>query len=216
MLVRVSNDGLREVKKRATGHALATAAFELTLKRGLDAVSIEDIAHRAGVSRRTFANYYSCKEEAVTAVLALDISDHAELPTNLDIPSEEALLEAASAAVRREMTADRVRLFRTLDTLTIKHPQLRPYLLSVHDEARSRRTEQLLNCDASSQISPISLVMLLGALHGTLSIALAANSPVRLPGEHHTSPADIDLDAYLDLVFDRLRHGSNPIPRPHR
>ncbi|MEK3715313.1 TetR family transcriptional regulator [Paenibacillus sp. FSL R7-0333] len=56
---------LRETKKEQTAQILADKAFELALEKGLDGYIIEDVVHRAGYSRRTFSNYYSCKEEAL-------------------------------------------------------------------------------------------------------------------------------------------------------
>lgn len=57
--------GLRERKKRDTRKALSDAALELMFERGLDNVVREDIAERAGVSVRTFNNYFSGKFEAL-------------------------------------------------------------------------------------------------------------------------------------------------------
>ncbi|MFD0822685.1 TetR family transcriptional regulator, partial [Micromonospora zhanjiangensis] len=59
--------GLRERKKRATRATLSWAAIRLTVERGFDNVRIEDIAEAAGVSPRTFNNYYSSKGEAIVA-----------------------------------------------------------------------------------------------------------------------------------------------------
>ncbi|UBU11059.1 TetR/AcrR family transcriptional regulator [Nonomuraea gerenzanensis] len=59
--------GLRERKKQATREALMTAALRLALTRGLENVRVEDIAAEAGVSPRTYNNYFSSKYEAITA-----------------------------------------------------------------------------------------------------------------------------------------------------
>jgi AcrR family transcriptional regulator len=59
--------GLRERKKSETRAALSWAAVRLTVKRGLDNVLVEDIAAAAGVSPRTFNNYFSSKAEAIVA-----------------------------------------------------------------------------------------------------------------------------------------------------
>jgi AcrR family transcriptional regulator len=57
------NLGLRERKKMATRMALHEAAVRLAAERGADNVTIDAIAEAAGVSRRTFTNYFANKEE---------------------------------------------------------------------------------------------------------------------------------------------------------
>ncbi|MGW5421677.1 TetR/AcrR family transcriptional regulator [Streptomyces sp. NPDC003943] len=59
--------GLRERKKAETRAALSWAALRLAVERGLDNVRVEDIAEAAGVSPRTFNNYFSSKAEAIVA-----------------------------------------------------------------------------------------------------------------------------------------------------
>ncbi len=57
--------GLRERKKQQTQAALSWAALRLTVERGFGQVLVEDIAAAAGVSPRTFNNYFSSKAEAI-------------------------------------------------------------------------------------------------------------------------------------------------------
>jgi AcrR family transcriptional regulator len=59
--------GLRERKKQETRAALSWAAIRLIVERGYDQVLVEDIANAAGVSSRTFNNYFSSKAEAVAS-----------------------------------------------------------------------------------------------------------------------------------------------------
>jgi AcrR family transcriptional regulator len=60
--------GLRERKKVATRQSLSEAAMRLAIERGLDNVLVEDIADAAGVSARTFNNYFGSKYEAICAL----------------------------------------------------------------------------------------------------------------------------------------------------
>ncbi|MGA5305371.1 TetR/AcrR family transcriptional regulator [Nucisporomicrobium flavum] len=63
--VRVPEPGLRERKKAATRQALHDAAVRLAIEHGADRLTVEAVADEAGVSRRTFSNYFANKEEAL-------------------------------------------------------------------------------------------------------------------------------------------------------
>jgi AcrR family transcriptional regulator len=60
---------LRERKKRATQEALRAAALRLALERGTTNVRVGDIAAAAGVSPRTYNNYFSSREQAIVAAV---------------------------------------------------------------------------------------------------------------------------------------------------
>lgn len=64
--------GLREQKKQATREALREAALRLAIERGPDGVRVDDIAEAAGVSPRTYNNYFSSREEAIVAALTTE------------------------------------------------------------------------------------------------------------------------------------------------
>jgi AcrR family transcriptional regulator len=67
MLVPVTDQlpGLRERKKADTRRALSDAALNLAFQRGLENVTRDEIASLAGVSLRTFNNYFGGKYEAL-------------------------------------------------------------------------------------------------------------------------------------------------------
>jgi len=60
-----SETGLRERKRVETRHRIADAALELTLEHGLDGATVEAISAAAGVSPRTFFNYFDSKDDAL-------------------------------------------------------------------------------------------------------------------------------------------------------
>ena len=64
--------GLRDRKKQATREALRKAALRLALKRGPNGVRVEDIAEAAGVSPRTYNNYFSSREQAIVAAVTTE------------------------------------------------------------------------------------------------------------------------------------------------
>lgn len=89
--------GLRERKKLATREALCQAAMRLALTQGVENVRVPDIAAEAGVSPRTYNNYFSSVPEAVCALAA----DRARGLGNAlrNQPPREALAEAIKNAM---------------------------------------------------------------------------------------------------------------------
>ncbi|MBR7744785.1 TetR family transcriptional regulator [Phycicoccus sp. BSK3Z-2] len=61
---------LRERKRAETRRTLALAAYTIVRDEGVDAVTAEAVAERAGVSRRTFFNYFPSVEQVLTASVA--------------------------------------------------------------------------------------------------------------------------------------------------
>ncbi len=57
------DEGLRERKKRQTRAQISEVATTLFFERGFDAVTVEDVARAAGVSKMTVFNYFVRKED---------------------------------------------------------------------------------------------------------------------------------------------------------
>lgn len=126
--------GLREQKKRESRAALHRAALELVADQGLDAVRVEDIAQRAGVSTRTFFNYFSGKEQA----LVNQTPEHGQeivarlraLPETMSTP--DALI-AALVDHGVEMARDRT-TWRLMRQVTCRHPELIPAAMGANQQ----------------------------------------------------------------------------------
>jgi AcrR family transcriptional regulator len=61
----VSPESLRERRRRQTSFDIHNAALRLARQRGVDKVTVEEISVEAGVSPRTFFNYFPSKESAI-------------------------------------------------------------------------------------------------------------------------------------------------------
>jgi AcrR family transcriptional regulator len=122
------SEGLRERKKAETRRALSSAALRLADQFGPDGVTVEAIAEAAGVSPRTFFNYFPSKEDAIVGVTSRRSSEM--LADLVARPETEAPLEALRAtalATARRLEADaddmmrRRHLFQRHPTLAARH-----------------------------------------------------------------------------------------------
>jgi AcrR family transcriptional regulator len=65
MGVMANHMGLRERRRRQTSADIRDAAVRMAQQRGFDKVTIEEICVAAGISTRTFFNYFPTKESAI-------------------------------------------------------------------------------------------------------------------------------------------------------
>ncbi len=96
--------GLRARKKAATRLALCDAAVRLARAEGLEAVTVEAIAEAAGVSTRTFHNYFSSKEDAIVAYGRRIAQKWAEVL--LARPADEEIWDSIEAVLRGAFRGD--------------------------------------------------------------------------------------------------------------
>jgi AcrR family transcriptional regulator len=87
----------RELNKAATRQAITDAALALLRSNGPGHFTVEDIADAAGISRRTFFNYFSSTEAAIAAV-TFGFLDKALQQFRLR-PAGEPFLESARASL---------------------------------------------------------------------------------------------------------------------
>ena len=87
----------RELNKAATRQAITDAALGLLRSKGPGHFTVEDIADAAGISRRTFFNYFGSTEAAIAAI-TFGFLDTALQQFRLR-PAGEPFLESARAAL---------------------------------------------------------------------------------------------------------------------
>lgn len=223
-LLRVTEQSLRELKKLTTARELATSAFALARERDLDAVTIDDIVDRVGYSRRTFANHFSCKQEAVVDGFFLTI----EVPVgryvqDVGTPDGPVSADDALAGAQEYITSlltgrdlvvvqDFLRLVRTQRSL---EPYLAQSLFDLHSRLRG------ILVDAGTASGKASL--LFGAVLGVTGVVVEEFLQPRSCADHGDPaapsapavpavPDEAALRARLDEAFTYLRRGFSDEP----
>lgn len=119
--------GLRERKKRATRAALAEAAVRLAAEHGADNVTVEAISEAAGVSPRTFFNYFDSHDDAFV-MIDREVGERvrrtvreapAALPP-LDVVREALATELANVEEQQEIWHLRAQVFQRSPHLLLR------------------------------------------------------------------------------------------------
>ncbi|MFJ8787695.1 TetR/AcrR family transcriptional regulator [Streptomyces sp. NPDC102462] len=194
--------GLREQKKRATRHALFEAAIRLAADNGVQQVTVEAISERAGVSPRTFFNYFKCREDAF-------VMADPEVGERIRQAVREAPAERSALDVLREAMAEQIagmELDRDLWSLVAlvlsRSPELTSRLLSLQaEEERALAEAFTLRLRAQGTTGPRA------ALYATL-LASLSTAAIRVAMthwyEHDGGTAFLDV---FHQVFDQLAAG---------
>ncbi|MEU4570464.1 TetR family transcriptional regulator [Micromonospora sp. NPDC023956] len=103
-----TGEGRRDRRKRQTRATLSTTALRMVAEHGLDHVTVDEISEAAGVSPRTFFNYFTSKDEAV---IGDAVVDEERLVARLAAVGAEvpavATLRTAFAELVEDVQADR-------------------------------------------------------------------------------------------------------------
>ena len=198
--------GLRERKKQATRIALSWAAVRLVVERGYDAVRVEDIADEAGVSLRTFRNYFSSKAEAIAArhydrvrLIADEVRAR---------PADEPLWTAIVAAVEARISLGSdgdgmpTREWLAGVRLMISEPALQGELFRVSvlaADALAAAVAERTGIDAARDVYPRLVAAVVGAALGTAMEHWVELDP------------PVPFGPLLREVFDRVAAG---LPEP--
>ncbi|PSM43867.1 TetR family transcriptional regulator [Streptomyces dioscori] len=196
----------RQRKARQTRNALATAAVDLILERGLAATTVEAIAERADVTRRTFSRLFAGKEDA-----ALDFvrGDGDRINALLrERPAAEPPLLAYRRAVR-DWLADRddpawhlrPRMRRLLALLDSE-----PALFAAYERIRVDAQEESIRILAdrlgTDDVLDVRPAVVVDAAAGVLTAALR----IWARGASGPDSAAEDLAALVERAYDALTH----------
>jgi AcrR family transcriptional regulator len=192
-----TSTGLRERKKLATREALRHAAVTLYRRHGPDKVTVEDICAAAGVSPRTFFNYFATKDEAV---FALDV-DPADIQQRIvDRPDDEEPLEAIRAVFAdlfAQLVASETWRQRTL--LLRERPELAARLGHA-GRAHERAIAAGIATRTGHSADNLYVRTTGAAAHATMRAAVSCWHPDHEP----------DIVALLHQAIDMLQHGLRP------
>ena len=195
--------GLRERKKQATRLALHEAALRLVAERGLDGVSVDDIAARADVSPRTFFNYFSSKDDAV---LGLDPeASGRQVQLFLARPASESPLRALRAVSRDQAVemADDTEVWPLRLTVIDGNPSLIARLAAAFGEAEKALAQAVADRTATR----------VGAdVYPTLVAAVAGVAMRTALHRWHATDFTASLPDLVDEAWDALEAGL-PAPR---
>lgn len=195
--------GLRERKRAALERDLASAALSLVAERGFASVTVDDIVERTGVSRRTFSNYFGCKEDAVAAVVVHRASEALE-SWRAEPGRAGGLVPVVRSLIMHQMRSGTFVTMAAVSALAREHHQLVPYLReaqwSLWSQAGARVLDELGETDATRRVE---LTALMGAVFGVVTSSFLA-TPGTEPLEPSAGPQ------HLEHVLTRLEHGFAP------
>ncbi|OKP90924.1 TetR family transcriptional regulator [Paenibacillus helianthi] len=201
------NPTLRDKKKEATAYALAEAAFELALKQGMDGFIVDDIVQQAGYSRRTFANYFSCKEEAVAEYFMGSASKEDQNMLFAGLPPDATPLDALYKLLKLQFTSEFLHKLRQFVSLANQYPSLEPYILSVFRRLQIA-AQEVLERFSRGRYADGYTHLLAGAVYGAFVPILDGRMNVLLPGEAGDERSGaMPFDQYLNSMFAYLRNG---------
>lgn len=203
-------EGLRERHRKRTAADLEEAALVLFCERGFDAVTVDDIATAADVSRRTFFRYFASKEDVI-------LSDHPkrldELQAALDRrPADEPALTALRHAIRSlagTLQEDREHMLRRFRVVT-STPALEARSLCLQRNWETAVTEMLA---ARMAVNPAQDLRP-GVVAATTMAAMRVATASWLAGGGHGDVMDIVAGA-LDLLDGGLQAAASTSARGH-
>ncbi len=156
--------GARERQRRLISGELHEAALSLVEEHGFSETTVDDIAARAGVARRTFFNHYAVKEDAVLGMTVPQVTDEAVETFRTSAADEFTRIVRLFHTVMSTGTGP-THTYARRRALASVHPELRRRILD-YVMGTERRIREVLCCADQTHSSATSeaLVMLAGTV----------------------------------------------------
>lgn len=168
----------RQRKARQTREAMAAAAVDLILEHGLAAVTVEAIAERADVTRRTFSRHFNGKEDAALHITRAD-GDRINAALR-DRPADEPPFVAYRNAVAQWLThretlgAEPHARWRALLRLVDREPTLFAAYERIRVDAQDESVAIIADRLGTHPARDLRPAVVVGAAAGVLTAALRA------------------------------------------
>ncbi|MCV7194346.1 TetR/AcrR family transcriptional regulator [Mycolicibacterium brumae] len=189
--------GLRERRRLEVLRDLNDAAVTLTEKAGFGDATIDLIAERAGVSRRTFFNYYASKEDAVLGVVPPTVSEQVLAVYDSDDGDRFSRTVRLIVSIIHSTLVDGVAVAQRR-ALIAQYPQLRERM-SQHMAAAEALAETVLGERAAALGAPAEPPGVLAMLASAVLRHAYSRDPHAL--ESADSPAiEASIAAFRDAI----------------
>jgi AcrR family transcriptional regulator len=187
---------LRERKRTRTRLMIQSEALRLFSAKGYEQTTVEEIAHAAAISPRTFFRYFPSKED----VVIWDEYDPLALDLLATRPEDEPLVETMRAVIRETLAGlyehDRERLL-TRVRLSLTVPDLRARFLDEQTHG-IEELAQLLETKQGARVDRLQVHIVGSALLAAVRAALDL---------WHQDEGASDLLSLVDDAMDALAEG---------
>ncbi|WP_427016811.1 TetR family transcriptional regulator [Pseudarthrobacter sp. P1] len=187
----------RELNKAATREAIANAALALLRARDIGDFTVDDVATAAGVSRRTFFNYFPSVEAAIASFTEnyLDLL----LAELVGRPADEPVLESAQYALEAVGSPHDLAMLAQTCGLT-QSPQLARFQLEAWDKCSTKITAMAMD-RFGAQADELYIHTLVGAVVGGCRAAVEV-----WHRRHGADTSPRSLDDLRQLLIDAVGH----------
>jgi AcrR family transcriptional regulator len=204
-----SESGLRERKRAATRGAITAAARALTSERGLNGYTVEEVCEAAGISRRTFFNYFPAKEDAIIGhadddvpadVIEEFVAGGADSPAGEISPTLFRDLVKLSLRLAEGMSASEEET-RELIAVVKKEPQLILRIIGVTEQREAQFARDVARREGVTPDHPVvqMAVVLLSTIARKSSMAYFSDGNTR---------------SYRDLLLENISAASLLFSQP--